>query len=298
MIKLSTIKGRKIEYLITGSGENTVVIMLGMGCSMYAWLDIADEISKYAKVIIIHRPGVGNSELHHEGSNTLIAAKDLYSLLTELNINEKVILVGHSYGGLCVQHFARLYPEKVESVLLVESASMYREDKFDKLECPISNKTDSDEIYFKLWTRYSKYTKDKLIEEIKPELSKEELKQPLDIQNELLDFYVRPEIYVNQLSELIDLRNTSGNMNTSGDFPNCPLIILIQDPVYSIKEMVEEGVPKIEAERIVELSQKLSYGLKELSNNSKCTIVKDSNHCINETRPDAVIDSIKELLFI
>jgi pimeloyl-ACP methyl ester carboxylesterase len=298
MIKLIDIEGRKVECLITGNGKKTVVIMPGMGGNIYDWIDIAEEISQYAKTIVIHRPGVGNSELHTEGSNTFIAAKDLYSLLSELDIREKIILVGHSYGGLCVQHFARLYPEKVDSVVLVESASIHRKDKFDKLETPSSDETTSDEIYINLWKRYSEYTKEKLIEEIRPQLSEKELKLPVNIQMELLEFYVKPEIYINQLSELVDLRNTVKDMNNVGDFPNCPLIILIEDPCYSINEMVEEGIPKIEAEKIEELSQKLSHGLKKLSNKSEVRTIKNSNHCINETRPDAVVDAIKELLFL
>ena len=298
MLKIIDIEGRKVECLITGNGEKTVVIMPGMGGSIYDWIDIVEKISQYAKVIVIHRPGVGNSEVHIEGSNTFIASKDLYALLIELEIEEKVILVGHSYGGLCIQHFARLYPKKVHSVVLVESASMYREDKYDKLETPLSGETTSDKTYIDLWTQYSKYTKERLIEEVKPQLSEKELKLPINIQKELLEFYVKPEIYINQLSEIVDLRSTVMDMNNAGNFPNCPLIILIEDPCYSINEMIEEGIPKIEAERIEELSQNLSHGLKKLSTKSKVRIVKKSNHCINETRPDAVIDAIKELLFV
>lgn len=74
-------------------------------------------------------------------------------------------------------------------------------------------------------------------------------------------------------------------------------VVIIEDPVYSINEMIEEGIPKIEAERIEKLSQELSSGLKELSSMSEIRVIKNSNHCINETRPDAVIDAIKELLF-
>jgi hypothetical protein len=55
--------------------------------------------------------------------------------------------------------------------------------------------------------------------------------------------------------------------------------------------------PKIEAEIIKELSQKSSHGLKELSNICELKIVKNSNYRMYKTRSDAVIDSIKELLF-
>ncbi len=297
MIKLMDIEGRKLEYLIKGNSKKTVVIMPGMGGSFYEWINIIDNISLYTKVIAIHRAGVGNSGLNSEGSNTMTTAKDLNILLDNLNIKEKVILVGHSYGGLCVQHFARMYPEKVDSVVLVESASMNREDGYDKLETPISDESTSDEVYIKLWTTYSKYSKEQLIEEVKPKLSEVDFKLPINMKKELMEFHVRPEIYINQLSEIKYLRSNVKYMSKYGNFPDCPLIVLIEDPVYSINEMIEEGIPKIEAERIERLSQELSSGLKELSSKSDVRVVKNSNHCINETQPDAIIDAIKELLF-
>ena len=297
MIKLMNIQGRKLEYLIEGNSKKTVVIIPGMGGSIYEWMNIIDKISLYTKVIAIHRAGIGNSGLNNEGSNTMTAAKDLNILLDKLNIKEKVILVGHSYGGLCVQNFARMYPEKVDSVVLVESASMHRGDRYDKLETLISDESTSDEVYIKLWTKYSKYSKEQLIEEVKPKLSGADFKLPINMQKELIEFYVRPEIYINQLSEIIDLRNNVRYMSKYGDFPNCTLIILIEDPIYSINEMIEEGIPKIESERIEKLSQELSSGLKELSSKSEVRVIKNSNHCINETQPDAIIDAIKDLLF-
>ncbi|WP_291564854.1 MULTISPECIES: alpha/beta fold hydrolase [unclassified Clostridium] len=296
MIRLTEIEGRKVEYLIKGNGEKTVAIMVGMGCSIYDWLNIIEDISQYANVIAIHRPGVGNSEPHIEGSTTAIASKDLYSLIKKLDIKEKIILVGHSYGGLCVQHFSRLYPEKVEGAVLVDSSSVDGY-KFNELELPVSDENESDEAYINLWTTYSKYTKEQLKDEIKPTLSKEELKLPYEIQQELLEFNIRPEFYRTQLSELIDLRNGGKEIKSAGKFPNVPLKILIRDPEYSINQIIETyRVPREEAERVEELWQRLSKELKELSNKSELIIVENSDHCINESRPDAVIAAIKELL--
>lgn len=296
MIRLTEIEGRKVEYLIKGNGEKIVAIMVGMGCSVYDWLNIIEDISQYAKVIAIHRPGVGNSEPHIEGSTTAIASKDLYSLIKKLDIKEKIILVGHSYGGLCVQHFSRLYPEKVEGAVLVDSSSVDGY-KFNELELPVSDENESDEAYINLWTTYSKYTKEQLKGEIKPTLSQEELKLSYEIQQELLEFNIRPELYRTQLSELIDLRNGGEAIRNVGEFPNIPLKILVRDPEYSINQMVEEGgTPREEAERVEELWQKLSKELKELSNKSELIIVENSDHCINESRPDAVIAAIKEFL--
>jgi len=49
-------------------------------------------------------------------------------LLSKKGINEPVILVGHSFGGMCVLNFAKLYPEMVKSLVLVDSSpvEMYK----------------------------------------------------------------------------------------------------------------------------------------------------------------------------
>ncbi|WP_454054723.1 hypothetical protein [Clostridium sp. Marseille-Q7071] len=45
MLKIASIERRKAEYLIKGNGEKTVAIMVGMGCSIYDWLNIIEDIS-------------------------------------------------------------------------------------------------------------------------------------------------------------------------------------------------------------------------------------------------------------
>lgn len=296
MIDLIDIEDGKLECLIAGTGKKTVVIMPGMGCNMYEWLDIVEIISQYSKVIVIHRNGVGNSELTIEESTTSKASKDLYSLLKKLDIKDKVILVGHSYGGLCVQHFAKLYPEKVEGVVLAESASVDAY-KFEELDLPQSDETQSDEAYMKLWTKYSKCTKEQLKSEIKPQLSSKELKLPREIQNELLDFYVRPKLYRTLISELTDLRNCWKYIKDIGVFPKVPLKILVRDAKYSINKMIEEdNTPKLEAERIEELWQNLSNELKDLSDKSELKIIENSGHLIHLDSTNVVTGAIKELI--
>ncbi|WP_354019443.1 alpha/beta fold hydrolase [Fictibacillus halophilus] len=48
---------------------------------------------------MIHRPGIGNSEIGSEERHTYQLTNELNELLRKLNIEEKVILVGHSYGA-------------------------------------------------------------------------------------------------------------------------------------------------------------------------------------------------------
>ncbi|MDR7318581.1 pimeloyl-ACP methyl ester carboxylesterase [Brevibacillus nitrificans] len=50
-------------------------------------------------------------------------AGDLDALLQGLGVDKPVVLVGHSYGELCTQHYASVFPEKVAVVILVDSTS-------------------------------------------------------------------------------------------------------------------------------------------------------------------------------
>lgn len=297
MIELINIGERNIECLIEGEGKNTVIILPGMGCSIYSWMNVVNDISEYAKVIVIHRSGVGNSDENKNGSTTLTASEDLFAIIKKLNINEKIILVGHSYGGLCVQNFARLHPEIIKGIVLVDSSSV-NTHKFNELYLPISNETGSDEYYIKMWKGYSQYTKEQLKEYIKPTLGLDELKLSRDIQEKIIDFSIAPELYKNMLSEVIDLRSTVKCINSMGEFPNVPLIILARDYEYSVLKSIDEGgIPKEEAEKIEGLWQELSNEFKYLSNESELREVHGSGHAIHIDRRKVVVHSIRQLIF-
>jgi len=44
---------------------------------------------------------------------------------------------------------------------------------------------------------------------VKPKLSEVDFKLPINMKKELMEFYVRPEIYINQLSEIKELLFTN-----------------------------------------------------------------------------------------
>lgn len=46
-------------------------------------------------------------------------AEDAVALLKELQVTEKVIVVGHSMGGIVASHIAATYPDMVRGVLLL-----------------------------------------------------------------------------------------------------------------------------------------------------------------------------------
>ena len=114
-------------------------------------------------------------------------------LLNKLAIQEPFILIGHSYGGLCAQHFAMLHEDKLQALILVDSTSMNLH-RLDELHLPISDQTDSDDMWLEKYNTYSKMDVDTLYNELKPILT--------DQSKQQIGFSTSPSLYKATASEL------------------------------------------------------------------------------------------------
>ena len=192
-----------IEVYIKGSSKQTVVIQTGMTCSFYDWLPIIEKLSQHFTVISYHRPGYGKSELGNYSRTTRQATNELHMLLQKLAIHEPIILIGHSYGGLCAQHFAMLHEDKLQALILVDSTSMNLH-RLDELHLPISDQTDSDDMWLQKYNTYSKMDVDMLYNELKPMLA--------DRSRQQIEFFTSPSLYKATASELSEWKNCARSL--------------------------------------------------------------------------------------
>jgi pimeloyl-ACP methyl ester carboxylesterase len=95
-----------------------VVLLHGKNFNGYYWKDITAFLVKAGyRVITPDQPGWGRSDkpdLHYSFHLLAYATRQL---LDSLHI-QKIILVGHSMGGMLAARFAMLYPDKVEKLIL------------------------------------------------------------------------------------------------------------------------------------------------------------------------------------
>lgn len=123
--ELIDIGGRKLQILVRGTGDPTVVIEGGMGeppVESGRWTKVVDELSKSNRVVLYDRAGRGKSEPAPNLPRTsLDVANDLEALLTKAGLPGPYLLVGHSFGGLHVRMFASEFPEKVAGMVLVDA---------------------------------------------------------------------------------------------------------------------------------------------------------------------------------
>lgn len=115
------IDNRRIEYALTGNGNKTVVFENGLGGTMDWWAKVIPELSGNITAFAYNRPGYGNSESAPTPRDGQHIAEELRLLLSAKHLPPPYILVGHSLGGLYMQLFARLHPDDVSALILVDS---------------------------------------------------------------------------------------------------------------------------------------------------------------------------------
>ena len=108
-----------IAYIDEGKGENTIIMIHGLGSYLRAWEKNIGELSKTNRVIAIDLPGYGKSSKEpHSGMMTFYAGI-VNELVKELKL-QNVIIAGHSMGGQIGMTTYLKYPQIVKGLILAE----------------------------------------------------------------------------------------------------------------------------------------------------------------------------------
>ena len=295
--KLVDIGTKKLEASIHGTGSPLVVIETGLGCSWYDWHKIICEISKRTTVLAYHRSGYGKSTLGKVERSTKQIAEDLNKLLEKEGINSPIILVGHSFGGLCVQHFATLFSEKVLGMVLIDSCSV-DEYKLDDLryELPSFREMFSKNNISENWKQFSLKSEAQLETLISPKLLPEQMTFTEEIQKCILKFQLNPNMYSAMASELVLMSQSGQEIKNSFKILDVPLKVLGRDKALAVKWNVDIGIPENEAIKFETLW--LSLVREEAKNSTKGEFmeVKGSKHSIYRTNPEIVVKAINDVM--
>lgn len=121
-VKFLKINNLKIAYQTEGTGA-PVVLLHGWGAEANSFKPVFDWLSRSYQVYALDLPGFGLSEMPSTAWDASDYAKFLSAFFHKLNI-DKAHLIGHSYGGRISIVMAAEEPEKVDKLILVDSAGI------------------------------------------------------------------------------------------------------------------------------------------------------------------------------
>ncbi|WP_082665697.1 alpha/beta fold hydrolase [Exiguobacterium chiriqhucha] len=283
----------ELEVNLKGEHGTPIVIMTGMGCSFEEWHEVTEKLSAMNRVILYHRPGIGRSEQSQGERNTEATVRDLKELLHILRIDEPVILLGHSYGGLCAQHFAKRYPSDVAALVLVDSTS-HDLERLDTLDLPIMNEGASDEEWLKQCEAYAEQTESALTRSIQTVLTPNQLKLPNDVQTELIQFFQRPNLYKTMIDEVKNWHADARFIKQLGNLGVMPLYVIGRDADHEVEQGMLNGLPESELRLLEATWHQLIREQTMLSTTSKLVIAERSTHAVHLDRPDVIVAVVED----
>jgi pimeloyl-ACP methyl ester carboxylesterase len=121
-----TVAGRQVRYRVDGAGP-PVVLLHGIGRSLEDWTEQHELLRGRYRVYSVDLPGYGKSEPLAEPYTVAALARFVADFLDAVEIAEPAHLVGNSLGGAVAMQLAVQAPDRVASLVLVNSAGFGRE---------------------------------------------------------------------------------------------------------------------------------------------------------------------------
>ncbi|MEK3996305.1 alpha/beta fold hydrolase [Psychrobacillus sp. FSL K6-2365] len=289
------LKDIELEYKVVGSGKSILILETGIGGSFYNWYPFIQEIQEDFTIVMYHRAGYGNSPVSKELRTTKNIAEELYELIDRIGITEKFVLIGHSFGGLCVQQFSKMYSHKIKGVILIDSTS-YNFNKLYNLDIPVMNSLISIDKMVENNMENSNKSKEELNIKFKNMIVEYENTLPYSEAKDYEELITNPLFFKTIAKEFENWGISSENILELGDFPNIPLIVITRDKAVSVKAFVEHDIPVEEAILYEDTWRELQIELSHSSKKGELVIAEGSDHDIHIDRPDIIIQCLKRFL--
>jgi len=111
-----------ISYALSGEhrGLPTVVFQSGLGDDKRVWSQVLPAVRNGNQVFAYDRPGYGSSPAVAGKRDACTIAAEERNVLRAAGVRPPYLLVGHSIGGLYQYVFAKLYPDEVAGIVLLD----------------------------------------------------------------------------------------------------------------------------------------------------------------------------------
>ena len=297
-IQKISISTAELDCQMIGEGKISLVIEMGLGAVMAEWAQLATRLSDRYTVLLYERAGYGSngaSKLPRTPGNI---ATELHELVKHLEHEPQITILAHSQGGLYAQKFARMYPDLVKELILLDPLSpqdnlfrsLLTEAEFKKSG---ADKTSSLRINYQLAKMHLGWLIREFMRSAPPfyyydQFTKEETEY-------ILTAISRPQIYQTALEEYRlahDEKELLG-LDSNEGFPQIPLTLITHDSAIETREIMEFGrASEAEAEKIEQIWQDIMRKYLDLSELSRHLRATNSSHYIHLTDADLICETL------
>lgn len=120
--------GVAIAYDVRGAGATSLVFIHGWCSNRAFWREQLDVMADKYRVVAIDLPGHGSSGRARQDWSIASFANDVMTVVEALDL-KRVVLIGHSMGGLVSLEAAPLLPERVIGMIGVDTISDVESEK-------------------------------------------------------------------------------------------------------------------------------------------------------------------------
>ncbi len=128
--------------------EKTVVFVHGYAGCAETWEHQINHFARTYRVIAPDLRGHGQSDAPLTQYTMQEMVADLYTITQQLDLPEKFVLIGHSFGGSICVEYANAHPEQLEKLILIATAGEYPLPKMATWATRLPS------AFFRLWWDY------------------------------------------------------------------------------------------------------------------------------------------------
>lgn len=188
--------GTPISYEVFGEGEPTLVFVHGWSCDARYWRAQVPVFSKKHRVVALDLAGHGNSGMSRSDYTMASFGEDVRAV-TESTGSQRVILIGHSMGGLVIAEAARLMPERVIGLIGVDNLENIEypmtQEELEKMSGPLRKDFQAGTRQF-VGEMISPQTAPRLREWILSDMSAAPPEIALSAMNEMMTQYITGKV--------------------------------------------------------------------------------------------------------
>lgn len=273
-----SVNGRLMHIHCRGSGSPTVIVEQGLGGPSIDWNEINGQMSAITRVCDYDRAGMGYSEPAYKPTRAAEVARNLNTLLRAAKIDDDVIFVGWSAGGMYAREYYRLFPGRVKGMVLVDTP---HELTLSRMPPQPSNQDNLDRLMRKYYLAQFGWLR--LSGEIEGQYAEAPLTEP--DKKRLIAIFQKSHTYRTLADEGVGFEQDLARGVAPPSLRDLPVVVIAEGKPRH--PYMQENLA-----RWHELQQELA----NLSSAGRLVVAANSAHFIHRTEPELILKAVRNVV--